>query len=189
MAAESVERPVKAELCYRLKDALETNLITSVSESDTSRATVITVGKYASDIEGIVVSVYPEHPIEARSIGKDQAAGNSAIRPTATYQEYKLPVESLGGSNWRTINATVQIRMLKDESPEDSVNIVEKVIARVKETITTTSNLRNITDPWGHTLFYVNVADDWGYASGGEDTTSIIHWVNFTALEVYTRTY
>jgi hypothetical protein len=172
-----------------MKEVLQQELQENVPQDDPAYVSVVTLGKYSSDISGILLSVYPEHPVEARSGGKDLPAGSSSATATSETKEYDLPNESIGGAKWRYINGTVQMRMLKDVSPEASVEIVQTVLARIEYIIENEPTLRNFRDPWGHTIWQIFVADTWGYASGGEEISTIIHWVDWTALEVFRRTY
>lgn len=180
------ERPVKAELINRMRTSLERDLRTNVPTSDPSRASRVVIGKDTGDPQGIIVSIHETHPLGVEASSQRDA---SAERLSAGHggENWKMPVESLGGSKFRRIAGTVQVRALVETDQGEIVTIVETVIARIINTLTSDSTLRGFEDAFGHSLFALQVEDAFGYASGGDEVASDRFWVDWFAMVSFKR--
>ena len=59
----SATQTVVTKLCYAMREELEKELRTNISEDDPARVTQVVVGKYVGDPDGIILSVYNHHPL------------------------------------------------------------------------------------------------------------------------------
>ena len=180
------DRPVKAELINRMRASLERDLRTNVPASDQSRASRVVIGKDTGDPQGIIVSIHETHPL---GVSGSSQRDTSIERLTAASDQtnWKLPVESIGCSKFRRIAGTVQIRALVETDQGEIVTIVETVIARTVNTLTSDPTLRGFEDQFGHSLFALQVEDAFGYASGGDEVASDRFWVNWFAMVSFRR--
>jgi hypothetical protein len=182
VADTSDDRAVKAELLHRLKNALELECKTKIPTDDKSRASQVTLGKYTGEIDGIILSVHGQHPLGFRGRERSGLDEISGPFPGPTDRAWKLPVESVGGSHWQTETGTVQVRMLSTElGPADSVAVIEKLKARIARVILTDTDLRGYSDEFGNRLFALDIAQRYGYASGGDNTSVYTIWCDFVA--------
>lgn len=176
-----VNRPVKAELCYRIKDVLEQEMKTNIPVDDPARVSRIVVGKYTGDREGIIVlAVHPDHPLGHEKGRYDHGAeGSMRDRPE---RGWRFPSESIGGSHWDMIYGAVEYRfVLEGTKPENAVEIVETLKARIVKALDRNDSLAPLSDDYGCTLFGLRFYAGYGYASGGDDVSVDSGYVDFTA--------
>ena len=182
-----VDRPVKAELVYRLRDALEDALKTQIPTDDPARVSTVVAGKYTQDRTGIVLSVHADHPL-----GEERGRYDHTVEGTPrdrTERPWFLPPESIGGSQWRQIYGAVEIRwVLEGTSTSVAIGIVETVTRRVRTVIKDTTTLCPLQDDYGDMLFGLAYYADYGYPSGGDNVSVDAHWVDFTARIASRRT-
>ncbi len=181
----SVERSYKAELAWRIRDALEIELMDEIDEDDPARVSVVVVGKYTDELRGIVLSVHLDHPLGFSS-GKHDAVAEGTPR---TYHDrpWDLPSESIGGSMWDRAYSTVQLRSLLSKSPQDAAEIIDMAITRIAVVINSYEGLTPFVDPYGYTVFALRTAQRFGYASGGGNTAVDSHWCDYIARVSYKR--
>lgn len=184
---------VEYKLVKRIRDVLELEMITNARAADPDDPAIVTdvkIGKQTDSPYGIHLTVHPDHPLGFASMDR---LTSSAERKSARAERYlgtNLPGESFGGSKWRRFMGTVQIRsVLKNTSPEQAVGILALVKTRIAYWITNTRDLTSIRDAYGFQIWWVEMAEEYGYASGGGSTASDIHWCDFIAVASYRRVY
>lgn len=181
-------RTVKAEVLTRLRAALERDLKTNIPTSDKARVRTVVLGKYTDEIRGIVLSVHGDHPLGFGGREKDRPTGRRGAITIGSERQWQLPIESIGGSRWETILGTVQVRALKDIPPSAMIEVMDTVKVRIAQVINQDPDLRNISDEYGYRLFAFEIAEDYGYASGGDSTAVDSHWCDFTGQVTSRRT-
>lgn len=186
----AVTRPVKAELCWRLRDALELSLKTNIPADDAARVTAVNVGKYTGDREGIYVSVHADHPLGFQEFGRYDHTAEGTMRDRAE-RPYRFPTESIGGSHWDLVYGGVEIRLLKEGTrPEDAVEIIETLKARIRNTINGGfGTLWPLKDTFGYMLFNLMVYSMYGYPGGGDDVSVDAYWVDYTARTSHRKNF
>jgi len=171
-----------------MQTALEAALVTAIPVTNNTHVTRVTIGKWANDPKEITLSIYPDHPLSPEERG-DRAAGIARAQLRQPNRAYVLPMETIGGSHFDTIEGTVQIRLLKDVTPESGVTILETIKARIRKVIRETANLRNFYDEFDVHLWALDPSEAWGYASGGDDVSVLAHWCDWVARTSVRRTY
>ena len=180
------DRPVKAELINRMRDSLERDLRTNVPTTDPSRASRVVIGKDVGDPNGVIISVHETHPLGVEAASQRDASVER-LAAGSEQKAWQLPVESIGGSKFRRVAGTVQIRCLVETNQAEIVTIVETVIARTISTLTNDPTLRGFADAFGYNLFALQAEDAFGYASGGDEVASDRFWVNWFAFVSFRR--
>lgn len=181
----TVTRSYKAELVWRIRDALEEELRTNIEESDPSRPTLIAVGKYTDEIKGIILTVHSNHPLGFEN-GRVDAVGEGSPR-TYNDRPYTLPSESIGGTQWDSILGTVQVRSLMRYTPSDAVEVIDMVKTRIAVVINDHAGIIPFVDPYGFQVWNLRTSNRYGYASGGDDTSVDTHWCDWIARVSRTR--
>lgn len=178
------ERSHKAELVWRIRDALEEEF---ANADFLPTAPTIVVGKYTGDLrEGkLVLSVHASHPLGFGD-GKHDAIAEGTPRDTAD-RPWKLPPESVGGSQWDRIYGSVQVRFVQDQSPQDAVEVIQEILTRIALIINSKEGLVPFQDKYGYQVFALRTSSKYGYASGGDQTAVDSHWCDFIARVSHRR--
>jgi len=179
-----VARPAKSQLVHRMREMLELRLKTEIPNSDPARVNKIVVSKYTDELSGIILSVHSEHPLGPEQ-GRHDAQAEGLPR-TLQDRSWILPAESIGGSRFESWLGTVQVRMLKQVSPANALEIVDAVTIRVAKVINN-EPLIPITDEYGYHIFYLGTSARYGYASGGGTTAVDAYWCDWIAKVEYQR--
>lgn len=175
-----VTRPVKAELCYRIKDVLLLEMKTNIPVDDVSRVDRVVVGKYTDDREGIILAVHADHPL-GHGKGRYDHGAEGVMRDQPE-RGWKFPSESIGGSHWDMMYGAVEYRLLLEGTkPENAVEIVETLKARIVKGLDQNDSLAPLSDDYGCTLFGLRFYAGYGFASGGDDVSVDSGYVDFTA--------
>jgi len=180
-------RVVEAELCWRMKDALLLALKTNIPEDDPSRVSDVVVGKYTGEVRGILLSVHADHPLGFSGGKYDKSAEGTPRTPQD--RPWIFPPESIGGSKWRSIYGTVQVQSLLRIPPAEAVAVLAMVKTRIAIVVNNEETLRSFADDYGYRVIDVEMADNYGYASGGGDTSVDRHWCDWIARVSYSRFY
>lgn len=180
----TVTRPAKSELVHRIAEYVELRCKTDVAESDSSRVNVVSVGKYTKELNGIVCSVHAEHPLGPDMVKRDAMAEGTPR--TLLDRAWNLPAETIGGCRFDSWLGTVMVRMLKQVSPENAVEIIDKVTTRIALVINDEA-IVPFTGSMGYHVFYLGTAARYGYASGGGTTSVDAYWCDWVAKVSYSR--
>jgi len=185
----AVEKVVEYQLVERMRDKLEEDLITKIPTDDLARATDVTIGKHTATPYGIHLVVHADHPLgfgTDRINSSAEYGGSRAER----YLPGRFPAESVGGSKWRRIFGTVEIKSVqKNTTPAEAVGILALVKTRVAYCINNDEGLTHISDDYGYQIVNVEMSEVYGYASGGGNTSVDRHWCDWIAVASYQRNY
>jgi hypothetical protein len=163
---------------------LELRLKTEIPNNDPARVNTVVVSKHTDSFKGIILSVHAEHPLGFEK-GRHDAQAEGLPR-TLLDRSWILPAETIGGSRFENWVGTVQVRMLKNITPADAVEIVDAVTTRVARVINN-EPLIPLTDEYGYHIFYLGTAARYGYASGGGTTAVDTYWCDWIAKVEYQR--
>jgi len=179
---------VEGILVQRMAAALQRDLIDNIPLDDPARVNVVQLGKYVGELENkIVLSVLPEHPLGIMGDRVNALAEFRASR-SQRYRPGQFPSETLGGSRFRYVFGTVQMRMiLKRVTPAEAIPISALVKTRAAMVINNDEDLVGFEDVYGYFCHDTQCSDDYGYASGGEDTAVQIKWIDWISLMTYAR--
>jgi hypothetical protein len=179
-------RPVKAELIYRIRDALEEDLIDRIPADDPARVSLVTRGKHTGDRTGIVLSVHADHPL-----GYERGRYDHIAEGTPREQQERpntWPSESVGGSSWTLVYGGIEVRwVLEGTSPQDAIAIVETVKRRTRYVLEQNTTLHPLQDDYGDVLFGLKFYGAYGYPGGGDNVSVDAHWIDFTATVATSR--
>jgi len=177
------------KLVKMMRDHLERDLKTNIAVSDEARATGVTIGKFAESPYGIHLAVQADHPL-GFTMDRLTASAEHGSSRSERYQPGYFPGESVGGAKWRRFMGTVQVRsVLKGTTPAETVAIMALVKTRIAYCITNDEDLIHISDTYGFHVVSVDMAEEYGYASGGGQTSADIHWCDWVCVCSYRRAY
>jgi len=179
--AATVEKVVEAQLVEHIRDALQRDLIDNVPSTDPARPRLVVLGKYDGEYNGIVLSVHADHPLGFNR-GRLNTSSESSRPSMGTFRPGLLPLESTGGSRFRHIFGTVQVRSVLDGyQPSEAIAILALVKVRVAHCINLETTWLGISDAYGYSVYDFECTDDYGYSSGGSGTAADVHWIDWIA--------
>lgn len=185
----AVTETAEYQLVSTIRDHLERDLLTNIDEDDEALVTSVTVGKFTESPYGIHLVVHADHPLGFSNDKLDSSAEYRGSR-AERFHPGLFPAESIGGYKWRRIHGTVEIRSVqKGVTPAEAVAIIALVKTRILQSITNDITLTRIVDTFEHQVVGIEMAENYGYASGGGRTSVDRHWCDWVATVAYPRGY
>jgi len=177
---------IKGELCAAIKDSLQAACIDDVDPADPALVGLVVLGRYASSVtvKKIVVEVHPQHPLGPE---KEERKSSQAEKQQDGYK-WDLPPETIGGSRFRWIRGSVQIRYHLRMDREEALPIIQVVVERVKQALDNDASLIGIADDFGNRVHALEVTDDYSYTNEAGDPATERVFVDWRALVSSRRT-